>query len=228
MRITLGLAFLGLMAGCVAPLPDSRSPENLSGQPLSALGEDSSVDAAPTAASEAATISDEQDFAAVSSRESIESDAARLEGYRANYQQVQPEAVPNRPLDRQPRSCSTRCRQPTRSESPCISARPCRVTPAHVGTARAILPQILPRSRFWKAVARSGDQYGIDPDGDGFACAWDPAPFRAARGVEVPAATTEGVSSEELEEIGITTEPTAPAPGQPVPLPGETLNISTE
>ena len=23
------------------------------------------------------------------------------------------------------------------------------------------------------------DRYGIDPDGDGFACRWDPAPYRA-------------------------------------------------
>ena len=23
------------------------------------------------------------------------------------------------------------------------------------------------------------DRYGIDPDGDGFACKWDPAPYRA-------------------------------------------------
>ena len=25
------------------------------------------------------------------------------------------------------------------------------------------------------------DRYGIDPDGDGFACRWDPAPYRALR-----------------------------------------------
>jgi hypothetical protein len=34
-------------------------------------------------------------------------------------------------------------------------------------------------------LARGGperDSRGIDPDGDGFACAWDPAPFRAAVG----------------------------------------------
>jgi hypothetical protein len=24
------------------------------------------------------------------------------------------------------------------------------------------------------------DRLGVDPDGDGFACAWNPAPFRAA------------------------------------------------
>ncbi|WP_203564976.1 hypothetical protein [Aliiroseovarius sp. PrR006] len=228
MRITLGLAFLGLMAGCVAPLPDSRAPENLSGQPLSALGEDSSVDAAPTAASEAATISDEQDFAAVSSRESIESDAARLEGYRANYQQVQPEAVPNRPSGSSA-SIVQYALSTTNSVGQALYQRS-----SLSGEARArrncarYTSADFAQIAFLESGGPKRDLYGIDPDGDGFACAWDPAPFRAARGVDVPAATTEAVSSEELEGIGITTEPTTPAPAQPVPLPGETLNISTE
>lgn len=231
MRITLGLAFLGLMAGCVAPLPESRAPESLSGQPLSALGEDSSVDAAPTAASEAATISDEQDFAAVSSRESIESDAARLEGYRANYQQVQPEAVPNRPSGN-----TTSIVQYALSTTNSVG-QPLYQRSSLSGEARArrncsrYTSADFAQIAFLESGGPKRDQYGIDPDGDGFACAWDPAPFRAARGVEVPTATTEGVSSAELESIGITTEPTAPAtpaPTQPVPLPGETLNISTE
>ncbi len=26
------------------------------------------------------------------------------------------------------------------------------------------------------------DQFGIDPDGDGYACRWDPSPFRKAVG----------------------------------------------
>jgi hypothetical protein len=34
-------------------------------------------------------------------------------------------------------------------------------------------------------LARGGpqrDAYGLDPDGDGFACGWDPRPFRLAAG----------------------------------------------
>lgn len=241
MRITLGLALLGLMAGCVSPVPDSRSPENLSGQvgavdaagqPLSAFGEDSSVNAAPTAASEAATISDEQDFAAVSSRESIESDAARLEGYRANYQQVQPEALPDRPSGN-----TTSIVQFALSTTNSVG-QPLYQRSSLSGDARAqrncsrYTSADFAQIAFLESGGPQRDRYGIDPDGDGFACAWDPAPFRAARGVAPAApATTEVVSSEELEAIGIETEPTAPAtpaPAQPVPLPGETLNISTE
>ncbi|MFN7225538.1 MAG: hypothetical protein ACK4MS_16130, partial [Paracoccaceae bacterium] len=42
-------------------------------------------------------ISDENDFAAVSQRETIESDRARIERNRAQYQVVQPGALPTRP-----------------------------------------------------------------------------------------------------------------------------------
>jgi hypothetical protein len=33
---------------------------------------------------------------------------------------------------------------------------------------------------FLKAGGPERDRYGLDPDGDGFACRWDPTPFRAA------------------------------------------------
>lgn len=245
MRITIGLALLGLMAGCVAPVPDSRSPDGLAGraaavgadgQPSSALGDGSSVDATPTAASEAAGISDEQDFAAVSARESIESDAARLEEYRANYEQVQPEALPDRPSGN-----STSIVQYALSTTNSVG-QPVYQRSALSGDSRArrncsrYTSADFAQIAFLESGGPQRDRYGIDPDGDGFACAWDPSPFRAARGVTTtPAVTEEAVSATELEAIGITTEPTttttpvAPAPStQPVPLPGNTLNISTE
>ncbi|MCB1339140.1 MAG: hypothetical protein KDK10_17360, partial [Maritimibacter sp.] len=35
------------------------------------------------------------------------------------------------------------------------------------------------------------DRYGMDPDGDGFACYWDPRPFRAARAGQSPVVVVE-------------------------------------
>lgn len=240
MRITIGLAFLGLMAGCVGPVPDSRSPENLQGRtaavgadgrPLSAFGNGSSVDTMPTAASEAAGISDEQDFAAVSSRESIESDAARLAGYRANYEQAQPEALPERPAGSSA-SIVQYALSTTNSIGQSVYQRS-----ALSGEARAqrncsrYTSADFAQIAFLESGGPQRDRYGIDPDGDGFACAWNPAPFRAARGVTtLPVATEEVISATELEAIGIATQPTATptSPVQPVPLPGEIMNISTE
>ncbi|RME15351.1 MAG: hypothetical protein D6801_07615, partial [Alphaproteobacteria bacterium] len=33
------------------------------------------------------------------------------------------------------------------------------------------------------------DRFGLDPDGDGFACHWDPRPFRAARDAAIGTGT---------------------------------------
>lgn len=244
MRITIGLFALATMAGCMSPLPDSRSPEALSsqtaqvgadGRPLSAFGTGSSVDTTPTAASEATQgtgISDEQDFSAVSSRESIESDAQRLAGYRANYEQVQPEALPDRPAGN-----STSIVQYALSTTNSVG-QPVYQRSALSGDARArrncsrYTSADFAQIAFLEGGGPKRDKHGIDPDGDGFACAWDPAPFRAARGVAQPAAVPgAAVSAEELQAIGIPATPTpapAPQPAPYVPLPGQTLNISTE
>ncbi len=38
------------------------------------------------------------------------------------------------------------------------------------------------QTAFLEAGGPERDRRGLDPDGDGFACFWDPTPFRAARG----------------------------------------------
>jgi hypothetical protein len=127
-------------------------------------------------------ISDEQNFDAVSARESIESDAERLARLRAEYQVVEPEALPERAPDTGP-----------------------NIVAFALSTSHAVGTPVYRRSgfnadaRFQRACARytsadeaqraflarggpEEDRMGVDPDGDGFACFWDPGPFRAARG----------------------------------------------
>jgi len=127
-----------------------------------------------------AGISDENDFAAVSQRESIQSDAQRIEQNRAQYQLVQPTAVPSRDGVSQPNivQYALETRHPkgvqlysrvginlaSRSRRNCASF------------ASADLAQI-------DFLANGGprrDRKALDPDGDGYACAWDPTPFRSA------------------------------------------------
>lgn len=127
-------------------------------------------------------LSDEQDFDAVSARETIESDAARLERLRAEYQVIQPEALPMRRGD----------------TGPNIVAFALETTNA-VGQPLYRRSGFNAEARFQRACARytsadeaqrdflarggpENDRLGVDPDGDGFACFWDPRPFRAARG----------------------------------------------
>jgi hypothetical protein len=126
-------------------------------------------------------ISDEQDFSAVSGRETIESDAARIAANKANYQQIEPTALPERPG----------------GETSSIVDFALSTTNS-VGESQYRRSGIMADSRFQRNCGKfpsqdkaqetflaSGgpkrDPKGLDPDGDGFACYWDPAPFRSAK-----------------------------------------------
>lgn len=124
-------------------------------------------------------ISDENDFGAVSARETIESDRERIERNRAEYVVVQPEALPQRPGNAGP-----------------------NIVAYALATAHPPGTQMYSRSRLFARdpavacgkytssdlaqeafLARGGpdkDPLGLDPDGDGYACSWDPRPFRTA------------------------------------------------
>lgn len=127
-----------------------------------------------------AGISDENDFSAVSARESIESDAERLARNRAEYQQVAPGAVPLRSGSAEPNvvqyALTTSNPRGNRVHSrsginlKAKSARNC------AGFATPDLAQ----QAFLEMGGPDRDRKALDPDGDGYACGWDPAPYRRA------------------------------------------------
>lgn len=126
------------------------------------------------------TISDEQSFDAVSSRETIASDAERLERNRELYTLVQPEALPERPGGGGPNivayalATTNTVGQPLYSRSRPSQERFSRACAAYPSPDRA-------QEAFLENGGPERDRQGMDPDGDGFACYWDPRPFRAAR-----------------------------------------------
>ncbi|TNC51841.1 hypothetical protein FHG66_03235 [Rubellimicrobium rubrum] len=128
-------------------------------------------------------ISDEQDFEAVSSRESIESDAARRAQQAAQYQVMQPQALPPPPATTGPNIVEYAINAPNAKGQAWYSRfilfssenRMLR----NCGDYRT--PDDAQRD-FLQRGGPERDARGLDPDGDGFACAWDPAPFRAAVG----------------------------------------------
>lgn len=137
--------------------------------------------AAPTLGGNSAGISDEQSFDAVTARQTIESDAARRQAQAAAYRQVQPGALPTRPTSSGPNivayalAATNYKGQPVYQRSfprPEAAVRKC------AGYPSADAAQIA----FLKAGGPERDRKGLDPDGDGFACTWDPAPFRRATG----------------------------------------------
>jgi hypothetical protein len=126
-------------------------------------------------------ISRENNFDAVSDQRSIESDAARIAANRAQYQVIQPQALPKR-----------------------TSTEPNIVAYA-LATSHPVGTKIYNRSGFNAAnrfnrscgefrhsdqaqiafLAGGGperDRRGMDPDGDGYACGWDPSVYRNTGG----------------------------------------------
>ncbi|MEL6102102.1 MAG: hypothetical protein AAFR68_12410 [Pseudomonadota bacterium] len=127
-------------------------------------------------------ISDEQDFDAVSSRQSIESDAARIAANREQYQVVAPTALPSRSGSGEPNivayALETRHAPGTRLYRRSVLSGQSRYQRACGEYASADQAQLA----FLQRGGPDRDRLGVDPDGDGFACDWDPRPFRRASG----------------------------------------------
>lgn len=124
-----------------------------------------------------AGISDEQDFDAVASRETIESDAERIARNRAQYTVVEPVAIPERPGDTGPNIVEFAI-----STTHAPGTKMYERSSIQVGSsacARYASPD-LAQQAFLERGGPQKDRLGLDPDGDGFACAWDPRPFRTA------------------------------------------------
>ncbi len=128
------------------------------------------------------SISDEQDFGAVSERQTIESDARRIARQSAAYEVVQPTAVPQRPGEAAPNIVSyalnstnplgQRAYQRSAFNADSKFLRACA---GYSSSDRA-------QEDFLRNGGPEKDGRGLDPDGDGFACYWDPTPFRKVSG----------------------------------------------
>jgi len=124
-------------------------------------------------------ISDEQDFNAVAARETIESDAERIARNRAEYVVVQPTDLPTRPGDTGPNIVEFAL---ATTHAPGVQLYPRRglgLRDANAACARYASSD-LAQQDFLAKGGPERDRMGVDPDGDGFACAWDPRPFRTA------------------------------------------------
>jgi hypothetical protein len=124
-------------------------------------------------------ISDEQDFSAVSQRETIESDKARIERNRAQYVVVQPGALPTRPGDTGPNIVEYALATTHAPGTQLHKRSSFRVSDPAATCAKYGSPDIA-QEAFLAKGGPEKDRLGLDPDGDGFACSWDPRPFRAA------------------------------------------------
>lgn len=125
-------------------------------------------------------ISDENDFQAVKSRESIASDAERLAEQRAQYEVIAPTAVPERQGDTGPNIVQYALNTQNPKGSRVYSRSGVNLASK---AQRACAKYPSPDQAQEDFLSRGGpekDRLGLDPDGDGYACGWDPAPFRQA------------------------------------------------
>lgn len=127
-----------------------------------------------------AGISDEQDFQAVSARETIQSDKERIARNKSQYTVDQPTALPQRSGEG---GASPAIQFALSTSHPVGSQMYKRSSLKFKSPDAACLKYASDTEAQEDFLASGGperDRRGIDPDGDGYACGWNPAPFRAA------------------------------------------------
>jgi hypothetical protein len=141
------------------------------------------VDATDGVALEGGTaLSDENDFEAVSDRQTIESDAARLARNSEAYQIIAPEALPLRGEKVGVNIVEYALQSDNLLGSPVYSRFPVGGQARFLRNCGKYPSSDMAQIEFLKRGGPKRDMLGIDPDGDGFACYWDPVPFRKAVG----------------------------------------------
>lgn len=126
-------------------------------------------------------ISDENSFSAVSSEQTIESDAARLERNRQLYKVIEPGALPERPGNAGPNIVAYALATNNRRGEPLYPRGNIFNTERkYINNCASYTSPDMAQTDFLAKGGPQVDKMGIDPDGDGFACSWDPEPFRSA------------------------------------------------
>ena len=125
-------------------------------------------------------ISDEQDFEAVSTRQTIQSDANRLRIRRSSREVISPKALPSRRA--QPGISVVEHAISTNNDVGEAVYRRTKFIAAkrYLRICGRYASPDLAQEAFLKQGGPQFDRRGVDPDGDGFACDWNPAPLRQA------------------------------------------------
>ena len=126
-----------------------------------------------------AGISDEQDFSAVSSRETIASDKERIARNRAQYVVVQPKDLPVRPGELGPNIVDYALKTTNNPGTSLYSRSGFGKRDPLIACAKFASSDFA-QQEFLAKGGPEKDKLGLYPDGDGFACSWDPRPFRTA------------------------------------------------
>jgi hypothetical protein len=166
------------------PAPQSVSSETLA--PAAASGitaANTAVQASPANAAPVLReggISAENDFGAVSGQRSIEGDAAKRTANQQDYQVIQPVALPTRQGGGGPNIVAFAIAAENAKGQQVYRRNGFNAARKYQRSCSGFASQDQAQQTFMAAGGPEKDRSGMDPDGDGFACAWDPAPFRNA------------------------------------------------
>ena len=125
-------------------------------------------------------ISDENDFEAVSARQSIESDAERIRRNSSQYQVVTPTALPERQGKSAPNIVEYALSTSNPRGNRIYNRSGFNAASKYERNCAKYASPDLAQIAFLSNGGPKKDRLGIDPDGDGYACSWDPSPFRLA------------------------------------------------
>ena len=182
------LALVAILAACSAPAPNDGEQyfDNITPDPSALAAEEERLALAentsnvkrktttviPPADQKDTGISQTQEFAVVSEAETIESDAAKLAALKDAYQVVEPKAAPTR-------EGNVNLAAYAISQKQAVGTKVYSRFPLGVGGCGRYRsdPDAAQRA-FLQAGGPEKDRKRLDPDGDGFACDWNPETYR--------------------------------------------------
>lgn len=128
----------------------------------------------------AAGISQENSFDAVGAERTIAEDAARIANIRAQYEVVQPQAIGTRPSDVGPNIVDYALSTNHAVGTPVYRRVGINAASKFERNCAQYPSEDQAQLDFLRRGGPERDRLGLDPDGDGYACNWDPRPFRNA------------------------------------------------
>ncbi len=136
---------------------------------------------APTVVASSNGISRENDFDAVSGERSIQDDANLIAQNRSQYQVIQPTDLPARSGNQGPNVVDYALKTNHPVGTQLYKRSSFNAQNKYTRNCAKYLTGDQAQMAFLQSGGPERDRYGLDPDGDGYACEWNPAPFRLAR-----------------------------------------------
>ncbi|MBT9384639.1 hypothetical protein KM176_12275 [Pseudooceanicola sp. CBS1P-1] len=172
---------------------DAEDIASQTSQALAGTGGTTPVGEANTAGGAAATgplgeavnsygISEENNFKAVGEQRSIQQDKEFIAKNRAAYQQIEPTALPQRASGDGPNIVTYALQTTQAVGTPLYKRSGFNAEGRYTKNCAKYASPDQAQMAFLSNGGPKKDPQGLDPDGDGFACTWDPTPFRKAAG----------------------------------------------